>query len=296
MEVDVRMKVAKAPLHRYFEHHPQKVYRQLDLHRLFEQHRVAWRLSAISLKDFMRLLPEYSKFRRLDIPFPGRMQTCYVWGDSQLLTSLLALDPKGYLSHQTALELHQLVVDRSETIYLNIEQIHRPRDEQIVLEQSRIDAAFKRAPRVSNSVVAFQGGRVCLLSGMQTGMLGVISAPFPHVAPEHELLRVTGLERTLIDIAVRPAYSGGPDQILRAYTAARQRTSIPRLMAMLAELNYIYPYHQAIGFCLERAGHDQAALAPVRDLPMEHDFYLAHRMGATAYIPHWRLHVPADLA
>jgi hypothetical protein len=188
------------------------------------------------------------------------------------------------------------VADRSQTLYLNVEQTHRPRDGPVVLEQSRIDAAFKRAPRMSNSVVAFQGGRVCLLSGMQTGMLGVITAPFPHMAPEHQLLRVTGLERTLIDIAVRPAYSGGPEQVLYAYAAAKPRTSIPTLMGMLAELNYIYPYHQAIGFCLERAGHDEAALAPLRELPMEHAFYLAHRMGETTYIPRWRLHVPAALA
>lgn len=126
-------------------------------------------------------------------------------------------------------------------------------------------------------------------------MLGVIAAPFPNVAPD-QLLRVTGLERTLIDIVVRPVYSGGPEQIIRAYAAARSRTSIPTLIGMLTELDYIYPYHQAIGFCLERAGHDEAALAPLRQLPMEHDFYLAHRMGATVYIPQWRLHVPADLA
>jgi predicted transcriptional regulator of viral defense system len=46
-------------------------------------------------------------------------------------------------------------------------------------------------------------------------MLGVIAAPFPKVAPD-QLLRVTGLERTLTDIAVRPVYSGGPEQIIRA--------------------------------------------------------------------------------
>lgn len=295
MDVEVWMRVAKAPIHRYFEHSFQKVFHQVDLHRLFEQHRTAWRLSAVSLNDFMRLLPAYSKFRRLDIPFPGRRQTCYVWGDSQPLAALLALDPKSYLSHYTALELHQLATDRSKTVYLNVEQPHRPRDEPIVLEQARIDGAFKRAPRISNSVVHFQSGRVCLLSGKQTGMLGVIAAPFPNVAPD-QLLRVTGLERTLIDIVVRPAYSGGPEQIIRAYAAARSRTSIPTLIGMLTELDYIYPYHQAIGFCLERAGHPEAALAPLRQLPMEHDFYLAHRMGATAYIPQWRLHVPADMA
>jgi predicted transcriptional regulator of viral defense system len=296
MDIEVWMKVAKAPIHRYFERNPQKVFPQVELHRLFEQNRAQWRLSAVSLKDFMRLLPAYSKFSRLDLPLPTRKQTCYIWGESPLLPALLALDPKGYFSHQTALELHQLVAGTSDTIYLNVEQTNRQRDEPVVLEQARIDAAFKRAPRMSNSVAAFQGRQVRLLSGMQTGMLGIITAPFPHAVPEPQLLRVTNLERTLIDIVVRPAYSGGPHQLLDAYAAARGRTAVDALIAMLRELDYIYPYHQAIGFCLERAGHDEAVLAPLREMPMVSDFYLAHRMGPTAFIPKWRLHVPADLA
>ncbi len=294
METEVWMKVAKAPIHRYFEHHPQKVFRHAELNELFEQHRAQWRLSAISLKDFMRLLPAYSKFSRLDLPFPTRTQTCYVWGEAPLLPALLSLESQGYYSHQTALELHQLIVGTWNPIYLNVEQIARLKDEPVVLEQARIDAAFKRPPRMSSSMAAVKGKTVCLLNGMQTGMLGVATATFPHV--DHQKpLRVTGLERTLIDIIVRPAYSGGPQQVLQAYVAAKDRTSVNSLAAMLRKLDYIYPYHQAIGFCLERAGHGETALTPFREMPMNHDFYLAHNMGAMAFIPQWRLHVPADL-
>lgn len=294
METEVWMKVAKAPIHRYFERSPQKVFRAAELNNLFLEHRAQWRLSAVSFKDFLQLLPAYSKFSRLELPFPTRTQICYVWGDTPSLPALLALEPQAYFSHQTALELHQLIGGTWNPIYLNVEQIARLRDEPVVLEQARIDAAFKRPPRMSNSVATFQGKEVRLLNGMQTGMLGVVTALFLHVDPMHPL-HVTGLERTLIDIVVRPAYSGGPQQVLQAYAAARDRTSVDTMAGMLRELDYIYPYHQAIGFCLERAGHGEAALAPFRAMPMDHDFYLAHRMGATVFVPQWRLHVPADL-
>jgi hypothetical protein len=295
-DVEIWMKLAKAPIHRHFARSPQKVYRQVELHRLFEQNRVCWRLATVSLKRFMELLPAYSKFSRLELTLQGRKHVCFIWGESPLLPALLALDPLAYLSHQTALELHQLVPATSNTIYLNTEQVDRPRFEPVQLEQTRIDAAFKRPARESNRTALLHGKQIRLLSGMQSGMLGVINAPFPHAVPDNQPLRVTSLERTLIDIAVRPAYSGGPHQVLKAYKEAKARTDIRILTAMLHELNYVYPYHQAIGFCLEQAGHDEVALAPLRALPMEHNFYLAHAMRATTLVPRWRLHVPTDLA
>ena len=85
----------------------------------------------------------------------------------------MALEPQAYFSHQTALELHQLAAGTWNPIYLNVEQIARLRDEPVVLEQARIDAAFKRPPRMSNSVATFQDKEVRLLNGMQIGMLGV---------------------------------------------------------------------------------------------------------------------------
>ena len=107
-------------------------------------------------------------------------------------------------------------------------------------------------------------------------------------------LRFTSLERTLIDIAVRPIYSGGISEVAKAYRFAQERVSVNVLAATLDKLNYVYPYHQAIGFYLERAGYKPTQLDLLRRFPMKFDFYLMHGMKETQYVKDWRLHIPKD--
>jgi len=62
------------------------------------------------------------------------------------------------------------------------------------------------------------------------------------------------IERTLIDVSVRPASAGGADSVLDIYQRSIKIISINKLIAILEKINFIYPYHQAIGFYMERAG------------------------------------------
>ena len=64
----------------------------------------------------------------------------------------------------------------------------------------------------------------------------------------------TNIERTLIDIAVRPVYSGGVFEVLKAYKMAKDKVSINKLAAYLKKIGYVYPYHQVVGFYLEKSG------------------------------------------
>ena len=70
---------------------------------------------------------------------------------------------------------------------------------------------------------------------------------------------------------------------------------IPVLVATLKQLGYVYPYHQAIGFLLERAGVEPARLEPLRALGLHFDFHLVHGMRERDYHAGWRLFHPKGL-
>ena len=106
-------------------------------------------------------------------------------------------------------------------------------------------------------------------------------------------IAITNIERTLIDITVRPMYAGGISEVAKAYVIAAEQCSVNKIAAYLRKLNFTYPYHQAIGYYLERSGAygaDQIEL--LATLPMEFDFYLTYQMKTTEYNKRWKLYIP----
>jgi hypothetical protein len=162
------------------------------------------------------------------------------------------------------------------------------------LTQSAIDEAFQRPARVSNNVADIENWQVLLINSANTGELGVLDHENQLSAESRMRVRTTNIERTLIDAVVRPAYSGGVFEVAKAFELAKDTVSVNAMGAMLGKLQFTYPYHQAIGFYLERAGYRASALNLMRRFPMEFDFYLTHEMSATRYEKAWRLYVPED--
>jgi predicted transcriptional regulator of viral defense system len=103
---------------------------------------------------------------------------------------------------------------------------------------------------------------------------------------------VTDLERTLIDIVVRPAYAGGIKLIADAYKHAFKKIDVEYLTKLLQKMEYAYPYHQSIGFLLERAGATEQDCRRLSNLGTEFDFYLDYKMKNPAYSKKWRLYYP----
>lgn len=201
----------------------------------------------------------------------------------------LSLRPRSYLSHGTAVLLHGLNAQLPKTIYANQEQTTKPAGGR--LSQAALDRAFSGRQRTSSYVYSLEGWRVVLLSGKQTGDFGVE----PLSGPAGEELPVTGIARTLVDIVVRPAYAGGILQVLEAYRGARGRVDAEALVQTLEKLDYVYPYHQAIGFLMERAGYDAQVCGRLKRLGASFDFYLIHGMKDPQYDATWRLHFPQGL-
>jgi predicted transcriptional regulator of viral defense system len=107
---------------------------------------------------------------------------------------------------------------------------------------------------------------------------------------------VTNIERTLIDIAVRPFYAGGTSEVQRSYVKAKRKTSVDMLVSILKKINYIYPYHQVIGFYMQRAGFGDSALNPLKKLGLKYDFYLDYGMEEKDYSKEWRIYFPKNIS
>jgi hypothetical protein len=267
-----------------------KVFSQKDLARLLAENEVRWQLKReTTVHEFLEVLLQNgltSHTFRSDHYSPI---TRYSWGEISSFQMGVALRPNSYLSHGTAVFLHGLTDQFPAVIYSNQEQSPKPQFSRSSLTQEALDRAFKNRQRQSSYVFkGKRGWRFVLLNGKQTNRLEVA----PVVGPIGEEVDVTTVERTLIDIVVRPSYAGGIYEVRQAFEAARSRVSTDRLLSTLRRLDYVYPYHQAIGFYMERTGYPAEALDRVAELGIDFNFYIAHGTDNRAFDSRWRLFFP----
>jgi len=289
-----RLSIARPDILRHFDQLPDKIHRQKDIARHLDEQRSFWRLAmSTTVQDFIRYLADSGKLTKIVFPFPKpyKKEIRYAWGEVTLYEVMLTLKPGCYFSHYTAMAFLGLTEQLPKTTYVNFEQFNAgPTNGE--LTQKGIDMAMRRPVRVSGNIAETKDFRVCIVSGKNTQNYGVIEEPVMGAGKSLGKLRYTRMERTLVDIAVRPVYSGGVAEVLKAYRLAKDRVSVNVLAATLEKLAYTYPYHQVIGFYLERAGYKSSQLDLLRRFPMEFDFYLTHGMKETEYNKDWRLHVP----
>jgi len=63
----------------------------------------------------------------------------------------------------------------------------------------------------------------------------------------------------------------------------------------MKRLDYVYPYEQAVGFLMQRAGYSEAQYRTLKARVGEFKFFLTHAMKDPAYDAAWRLFYPKDL-
>lgn len=289
MRKSTRFQIAKQDIISFFEACDKDVLAIDDVSTILEENRRFWRLpEGLTRSGFVKLLVESTSLQRHELSFPRKNYVRFTWGNRSVYSLALSLERQSYFTHYTALYWHSLTDQVPKTIYVNSEQAQK-RQVAAELLQGNIDRAFRNAQRESRNIAMIGDFRVCIVNGKHTGMLGVTEI----IGDQNERIRLTDVERSLIDSAVRPVYSGGIYEVLNAYRRAATTVSINKLSAMLRKLNYIYPYHQAIGFYLERAGvYREAQIRLLKSFPFEYDFYLTHQMKETEYSKEWRLYYP----
>ena len=246
-----------------------------------------------SYKDFLGFVLRRGHLTQIALTAPHYDETLlrFCRGQAEALDIGASLRSSAYFSHSTAAYLNGLTTTLPNALYLNLEQSAKPKSDSNQLNQESLDRAFSGNQRQSRLFYTHEKLTVTMLSGKKTGRLAVESI----AASTGRSFSATNLERTLIDLTVRPAYAGGIQAVLECFRTARPRVSIEKLLQILDQLDYVYPYAQAIGFSAQRAGFatDDLKLLQNRITPLK--FYLAHGMKNPTYDETWRIHRPIDL-
>jgi hypothetical protein len=191
-----------------------------------------------------------------------------------------------YISHLSAAYIHRLVKAEPKLIYVSFEGSQRTKQGSAI-EQDAINKAFEKPQRVSNSIIGWENNELLLLTGQYTERAGITKKDNFHI---------TTIGRTLIDMTVRPAYSGGSATVLQAYKEAlNKKIDFGLLIRMYDEMELVYPYHQSIGFYLEKIGYQGEMLDELRTRSKEYTFYLDYAINNKAYSKDWNLYYPSQV-
>lgn len=192
-----------------------------------------------------------------------------------------------YFSHYSALFINGLTLQIPKQLYLTNERKRNYSLTKNNLSQEAIDTAFRNPPRLTSNKRHYRGNTINWINGQYHNNLGVVQF--------RQIYLTTNLERTLLDITIRPFYSGGVTQVLEAFEYAKPKINIETFLQYYKKMFPIYPYHQAIGFYLEKAGYGEDVLTSIERFGIRYNFYLTYNMKFMDYSDRWQLFYPKGM-
>ncbi|WEV69578.1 hypothetical protein OZX73_01410 [Bifidobacterium sp. ESL0775] len=179
----------------------------------------------------------------------------------------LSLAAHTYVSHYSALYLNDLTLNVPKPIYVKKKRTKPKMSERSEeISQSQIDKAFSIPARVTNNIYIFdyenKTYEVYLLEQSATVDMGITKM---HVANAPSEIPVSGIEKTLVECTVKPEYSGGTQEILNAFERAKGDLKVLRMMQLLHNGQFLYPYGKNILFYMDRAKYPEQQKSLVRE-------------------------------
>lgn len=272
----------------------RKAYTTNDLQSIFHSNKDEWRLSArTTYTKFLSYLVEKKQLlevKKLIHIGSGSEKLIYTIEGANKYDIISVIKKGGYLSYLTALVVHELTLQIPKTIYIS-EEIHDTYLNENVLTQKSIDRVFSKEQRTTTNIYKDEISNeryVLVEKKINMKNIGIIkdsSFDYP----------TSNIERTLIDCVVRPQYSGGIFSVLEAFRNAINVLDLEKLDTYLDELNYTYPYHQLVGFYLDKTGYDESDLKPFLSKVSDLKFYMTYNLSNKKLDSKWKIYYPEGI-
>ncbi|OGI04802.1 MAG: hypothetical protein A2Y25_04230 [Candidatus Melainabacteria bacterium GWF2_37_15] len=276
-----------------FKETNKQIFTTLDLKSLKEDAILSKYIpSKTTFPEFLTFLIENSILKYVCLDFTNRDVKRLFFEEPNVYELAISINPNCYFSHYSAVFINNLTDNIPKIIYINNEQSPKHKQEE-PLKQIDITKSFYKEPRTSKNIAKYKDYKICWLNGKNTNNLGVVEK----IIDNNLKVKVTNIERTLIDISVSPHYAGGVVEVLNAYKSAKGRFSVEKMANMLKNINFRYPYHQVIGYYLEKAGYKEKEYQLFRDFGIEYKFFVVRNIDDKNrdFNDKWNLYVPKSL-
>jgi predicted transcriptional regulator of viral defense system len=269
-----------------------KAYTTFDIKNIFSLNRNDWKIAGYRTADqFMSFLENKNiiKILKLKHQSTGSIKKILTEPDATTQNIALTIKKNGYLSNYSSMQIHQLTLQIPKSLYISFNKSLELKDikkNENEISQENIDIAFSKPQRITSEVYRSELDNTrfyFIQKAHKEKNIGIIS---------NDNYSYTDLERTLIDIAVRPVYSGGVFEVLNAFEIAKENVDVNKLNTYLLELDYKYPYHQVIGFYMSKAGYADEKVSLFSNYLSKYDFYLTYNMSNKEYDSEWKIYYP----
>lgn len=204
--------------------------------------------------------------------------------------------PTGCFCHITSVFFHALTQQIPQKVFIRRRDI-APRKTKRTnqLSDSQIRSQFIKPHKSTGKRLPLPGGECVLISGYKNDQTGVIPVPEQYLAfPEGA--RITDLERCLIDAVVAPHYNGGVMSLPALFREAAKQLDLQKLIDHYWELEFLYPFHQTIGFFLKTSGQKEAAKQWRDTFPPTNRFFVDKTAKTNwVYDETWQVQYPRGL-
>lgn len=282
--------LSKSKIELYFDNSEKVIYSSHEIMNIFNFNKKKWNLTySTTFPKFLEFLLTKSYLEEINVG----LKVLYGWkintyGNDIIYEIAINLKPRSYISHYTAMFLNNMTEQIPKTIYVTYDRENKLVNHNKKLEQSKIDLAFSKTKKKTEVSYNFQGYRFVLISSPSDEKIGVKNI----VLSTGLVIPVTNVERTLIDIIVRPELSGGIPEIIKAYKAI-DTVQIAKLKTYLKKKDYVYPFEQSIGFCLEYAGIEKEKVDLFfESYQFKYNFYLDRNLENPNFSERWKLFYP----
>lgn len=212
-----------------------------------------------------------------------------------LFTEAYARAPTGHFCHYTSVVFHELSNQVPNRVYIRKRDVGANRFRTDRLSDLQIRTQFLKPHRRSGDTETLGGGTIIFIAGGLHDEIGVVSVPsnyseFPQGS------RITNLERCLIDAVVAPHYNGGITTLPGLFEEAVEQLDLQKLIEHYRELDFLYPYHQTLGFFLDHSGQEEAAAQWREHFPPTNRFFVDKAAKSSwSYDPKWQVYYPRGL-